>query len=151
MENVRYAIGAFGVLCLGVFLGIMMEREFFFEEKTPLSVESASVQHIPVIRLEKIENGILYGTAEGSELRLQLGTAKEISVLPSGKFSTNVSEILPNLKKIPAPAGMNFVASKTGKYFYALDHAKADTLAVKNRVFFTSEEEAMQKGYKRGK
>ncbi len=151
MEKGRYIVGVLGIFCIGIFIGIVLERHFFFEEKIPFSHENQSPGLIPVIQLQKIENGILYGISESSEIRLKIGKDSEISVYPSGNFSTEITEILPNLEKIPAPKGMQFVASKSGKYFYPLDHTKADTLAVKNRIFFANEEEAMQKGYKRGK
>ena len=48
----------------------------------------------------------------------------------------------------PAAEGGAFVASKTGKKFYAVDSAQGKKIKEENRVYFASEKEAEAAGYK---
>jgi hypothetical protein len=106
---------------------------------------------ISLIRFDSIENGRIKGSLEGKEARVVVEGAAEVYSLFPGEFEFSLTEILPNLDAIPAPAGMRFVASKNGKYCYPLDSPRAALISAKNRIFFADEAAARRAGFARGK
>lgn len=48
---------------------------------------------------------------------------------------------------VEVPEGMNFVASKEGKKFYAVDSASGKKIKAEKRVYFKDEDEAKEAGY----
>lgn len=152
-----------GVLLSGIFTGIIIENIRQSEQKEyNFSQKKISEISPPVLTLNTIENGILSGTVEGGQVRIFLQPKsktqkKNIKIIqPTSPqnpeyFTLSVAEILPMLKKIPSPAGMQFVASKRGKKFYALDDPRAFLISTKNRIFFSSAKNAEISGYKKMK
>lgn len=139
------------VFLIGFFGGIVNEKIEKSKAAPGFELSRSPSPEIPLLILEKIENGILYGMNDGSEIRIIVGEGKEeIHPLPDGSFSFSIVSILPNLQMIPAPEGMLFVASKNGKKYYPLDAPEADMLSPKNRIFFSSREEAESAGYVKG-
>lgn len=118
--------------------------------RTPVTIGDYS-DEISLLRLKGIENGVVKGSLEGEEARVVVEGATEVYSLFPGEFEFSVAEILPNLKQIPAPAGMRFVASKNGKYCYPLDSPRAALISSKNRIFFADEAAARRAGFARGK
>ena len=45
------------------------------------------------------------------------------------------------------PDGMQYIASKQGKYYYSVLNPKAFSITPKNRLHFTTKEEAEKMGY----
>jgi hypothetical protein len=142
------------IFFLGIFIGIILENIREGEQKKftfypPLNAQ----QNIPVLHFETIENGILKGKVEHGQVRIIIPKSEieiispENNALPHKNFSISLAEILPMLKKIPAPENAQFVASKRGKKFYALDDPRAFLVSAKNRIFFFSKEEAEEKGF----
>ena len=99
-----------------------------------------------ILRLDKIINGKLEGQVQGKSIRLQI-TNNVVEILANGDFSTDIISIMPALKTVPHPTWAKFVASKRGKYFYALDNIKAQGINYKNRIFFPDRKAAEKLGY----
>ena len=51
--------------------------------------------------------------------------------------------------EVRVPAGMQFVASRKGKKYYAVDSAGGERIVPKNRVYFETAQEAESAGYVR--
>lgn len=99
---------------------------------------------VPILSIEKIENGMMKGSSN-QEIRITLPSGNT-EIMAGGSFSVSVVDILPMLKTLPAPSGAMFVASKSGKKYYPLDHPSAFLLSPKNRVFYFSETDAIKSG-----
>jgi hypothetical protein len=50
-------------------------------------------------------------------------------------------------EEVEAPEGMQFVASKDGKKYYAVDSAAGKKIKADKRVYFATEAEAEEAGY----
>jgi len=133
----------------GFFSGNNFQKWQILDQRDPPEIGDFS-EKVPLFHFQKIENGILYGDFSGVSSRILVGEEDVFPISP-GKFNFSVVEILPNLKKIPAPQGKSFVASKRGKYFYPLDSPRAALITVKNRIFFENEEKANAAGFSREK
>lgn len=112
----------------------------------PLSVVQDVREPAPTVRIDGVRNGNLEGVILG-DARLLVGT---VPVLPqeSGNFAVNASSVLVNHVSVSVPVGMHFVASKKGKYYYAVTSAKGSTLSPGNRVYFSTEAAAQAAGYR---
>ncbi|HIQ57620.1 TPA: hypothetical protein EYG84_03015 [Candidatus Gracilibacteria bacterium] len=141
---------------VGFFIGIYDEQNQhkFFEIIPDSSHNNADMCKIPVISINQIENGILHiSKNDRSEIRIMVNNnIKTLQVLDvkSKNIKIDAVTILPKIEKIPAPQWANFVASKRGTTFWALDNPRAFILTPKNRIFFKTKDEALKKKYKDG-
>ena len=146
--SIGFLVG--GIFFLGIFGGMIAEKLLNSEQKAEdILVFEKAEETVPILSLETIENGVLHGKVEGGQVRIIQNT-KEVQVLLDGTFSFDVEGILPSLKILPHPKDAQFVASKRGKRYWALDTPQAFLLSKKNRIFFITREEAEKKGFKRG-
>ena len=100
---------------------------------------------VPVVQLSGVQDGNLQGTISG-DVRFFLG---EEQVFPAGDGSvdTAVGSFFTNEVVIRVPAGMQFVASKRGKYYYPVLSANGENLAPANRMYFRTAAEAEAAGF----
>lgn len=134
--------------------GIFFLRIYQIDKRPPLEIVPDISEKIPLIRFEKIENGIMYGKTGEKEVRFIIGEDNQnadIYTSHGGEFNFPVIEILPMLNKLPAPEWANFVASSRGTKYWALDTPEAFLLSAKNHRFFANEEDAIKAGYEKGK
>jgi hypothetical protein len=143
-------VGGVGILLFGMSLGGFLAHIQYDKNRSPIVFSPMREQIVPVLTLEKIENGVLMGKSNVSEFRLQTNE-NNILVFHDESFRMDITDILPLSQKIPAPEGSQFVASSRGKKYWALDTPEAALLTPKNRIFFKSAEEAQSKGYEAGK
>lgn len=101
---------------------------------------------IPTVLITGIENGELIGEIRG-DVRLFLGN-RQIIPNGSGAFRVPAGELKTDVRTIPVPEGMRFVASKKGKRYYPVHAKQAEGLAPKNRIYFETVEEAKAAGYR---
>jgi hypothetical protein len=137
-------------MLIGMIGGISLQKWYAIRYREPIKIGDFS-DEISLLTFSSIENGQLKGKLEGEEARIVITGADEVVSVFAGDFSFDITEILPNLKQIPAPDGMAFAASKNGKYFYPLDSPRAALISVKNRIFFASREQARKAGFHDGK
>lgn len=106
---------------------------------------------VPVVTIKDIQEGKIIGVVNDPGIRIKSGT--EVAVPDNrNRFTLNVGHLGYVGKKDPTlkvPTDAQFVASKNGKYFYALDEATAKRLSPLTRVFFSTEEEAQAAGFEK--
>ena len=107
-------------------------------------------EHVSLIRFDRVESGLLMGEVEGKPARLI--TRGDVSVPDeTGIFSLNLSELgllATEVFEVDIPEGAQFVASKNGKKLYPFDSKAGKKIALKNRVYFVTKEEARAAGYR---
>ncbi len=136
-------------LSFGFFIGLWFANFSSVTNIAPLSISSAD-EKIPVLTLLSIENGILKISKNNEEIRVRINDEIFIAT-DENIFEIPIETILPMLQKLPAPEGMNFVASKRGSTYWPLDSPRAFILSVKNRVFYKTEIDAIKDGKTRKK
>jgi hypothetical protein len=129
--------------------GVFALSYYQYLNRDDIQIVPQNHDKIPLIHFEKIENGTMYGKTGEKEIRFIIGK-ESIFTSHGGNFDFSVAEILPMLKTLPAPDGSEFVASKRGSRYWALDEPEAFLLSEKNRIFFKNAQEAEDYGYKRG-
>lgn len=104
---------------------------------------------ISTVKFLTLENGKLKGEIGGQKTRIayspekiqdfQVGETFEIPIynITLGQFYS-VRDL---------PDGMQFIASKQGKYYYSVLDPKAFKITPKNRIYFIHEDEAEKLGY----
>lgn len=104
---------------------------------------------IATIKLMEVKNGKLYGKISGQAARLAYSPNDIIELEKENEFEVPISQIqlkwYYQAKSIPE--NVEFVASKTGKYYYSVFDKKAFNISPKNRIHFNSESEAEEMGY----
>ena len=104
---------------------------------------------MPAVILTGVEDGKLKGTMKG-DARFFLGS-KQVFPSGSGAIDIAVGSFFQNEITITVPAGMQFVASKKGSYYYPVLSASAENLAPANRIYFKDEAAAKAAGFKHPK
>lgn len=113
----------------------------------PLALLDDPGTDVPVVRIEGIKDSALVGTALGN-VRLFAG-GDAVTLDASGAFAIRNTKVLTNVITLQKPAGMNFVASKRGKKYYAITSAQAQQIVPENRVYFPDAQSAERAGYTR--
>lgn len=148
-QKVLFVLAVAVSLAIGVSGGVLLEKRLEIARRDPIAVVPQNSEKIPLVKFQKIENGVMYGETGEKEVRFIVGK-EGVYTSHGGAFDFPLNEILPMMKQIAAPEGMNFVASKRGTRYWPLDAPEAFLLAEKNRVFFATAEEAEKAGYKKG-
>lgn len=100
---------------------------------------------VPVVRLDGVRNGTLEGAVVG-DARFFLGDT--LILTESGAINASVGSFFTNEIAITIPAGMHFVASTKGTYYYAVDSADGEKIVPENRLYFRDAAAAEASGYK---
>ena len=132
------------VFCFAMSSGFLSGR-LIATRSTPITFPEDTRPSIPVITIEGVRNGLLYGEITGNA-RVSIG--KEIFT-QSGMFTLDAAPLLRNEISVVIPAWAGFVASKNGKKYYPVDSASGRNIVPKNRVYFASPEAAETAGYVR--
>lgn len=120
---------------------------------TPPVQQINEINHrLPVLEIIDIKEAQVIGTSSTQDVRIVSG---ERVVLPDeeGNFTLDITHLGYIGPKRPViehkvPEWAQYVASKSGKYFYTLDEKQAKRLSVPNRIYFKSVEEALEAGYR---
>lgn len=133
-------------LLLGVLLGRIMNIASMPIPPTVLREDSRPL--VPVVWINGIENGSIYGNSHG-DVRVFLG---ERIIVPnaSGAFRVYAGDLLRESVAVRVPSGMRFVASRRGKKYYPVASVSAARLAPRNRVYFADRESAEHAGFLAG-
>lgn len=103
----------------------------------------------PTIKLMEIKNGSLIGKIDGGKIRLIYDSDKILELQKENEFSIPINEI--GLGSYYAnrevPEGMMYAASSKGKYYYSVLDKRTFNLSPKNRLWFSTSEEAEKMGY----
>jgi len=134
-------------------LGRLSVQYEIHRELDPVQVVEEINPKIPQIVINEIKDAKIIGSVNASEIRIKSG---EQTAVPDeeNKFEIDIQHlgyIGPKRKivKVTIPEWANFVASKSGKYYYEIDEKSAKKLSLANRVYFKTEEEAEEAGYLR--
>lgn len=124
------------------------ERRIGLSMKALLPIDKETMERIRREREEreaaakkKVTEGTDPTALAAGELRGAGGTPKPEPILPTGK-AVSVRGVAEAIK-----GGSGFVASKTGKKYYAAGSAAAKKMKEENRISFATEEEAKAAGY----
>ncbi|PIR53826.1 hypothetical protein COU75_04020 [Candidatus Peregrinibacteria bacterium CG10_big_fil_rev_8_21_14_0_10_42_8] len=98
---------------------------------------------VPTIHIEGVRNGLLHGSIKGNA-RMTIG---KTVFTESGIFAIDAADVFVNTVHVIIPDGMQFVASKRGKKYYPVFSTSANRMALKNRLYFRTAEEAESAGY----
>lgn len=129
-------------LCLGASGGIA--SVFLWESDTlPFSIASVAAA-IPTVVIEAAPGGKVEGRVSGNA-RLLLGG--DLVANGSGAFAGVMKGSLPVTVDVPVPAGMRYVASKSGKKFYSVTSGMGNRILPKNRVYFPDAASAKAAGF----
>lgn len=143
-------IGLSGIILLTLTLGYISGRiatiQLAAADVPPIRLVPDTRPQVPVVQIDGIRDGKVVGRFS-SGARLFINGA---IVLPtqSGTFAVPGGKLLTNEITVIVPAGMKFVASKSGKKYYRVDSAGGERIAPQNRVYFPSDEAATAAGYK---
>jgi hypothetical protein len=103
---------------------------------------------VATIEVLGVKNGELKGKLSGREARILISDQKALELQPGSEFGVPLSDACRTVSQKPSiPEGMNYVASRQGKYFYSVLNEKSWSMAEKNRLFFKTAEEAKKAGF----
>lgn len=140
-----------GSLLLALLVGYLLGRLMSAGPVAPgpLQIVNDQREKIPVVTVEGIVNGEVRGTIDGTA-RFFLGVVPAIPD-ESGVFRLPAAPFLRNTVTVIVPEGMQFVASRKGKYYYTVRSANGERIVPENRVYFRKAEEAEAAGFAQGK
>ncbi|MBN2086728.1 hypothetical protein JW758_00095 [Candidatus Peregrinibacteria bacterium] len=151
---INITISATLILSIGIITGYTAG---YFHAKTMSFPEIKIVEDInegiATIKLMQVKNGQLIGKIDGRTARLAYNSDNIMELNAGDEFTIPISQI--NLKDYyiadSLPTGTQFIASKSGKYYYSILDKKAFNIVEKNRIYFKNEEDAKEKGYQPSK
>lgn len=136
------SIGVLGGYSIGYF---QISQRSFPNIKT---IEDIN-QGITTIKLFEIKGGKLIGEISGRNARLAYNSDNIIEIEKDGAFEIPLNQI--SLRDFYVSKSISdntqFIASKSGKYYYSIFDKKAFNLSESNRIYFTNEEDAENAGY----
>lgn len=104
---------------------------------------------IATLKFMKYENGKIYGQIAGQKARIAYSTDHIYDLAMGENFEIPLNQI--NLGMYysaqDVPEGVNFIASKSGKYYYHVLDPRAIRITPKNRMYFKAEQEALGEGF----
>ncbi len=104
---------------------------------------------IATIKFLKLEGGMLKGEIAGQKARLAYSMEHIEDIKPGESFEIPIYKVSLGqyYSARDLPEGMQYIASKNGKYYYSVLSSKAFGITPKNRVHFSTKEEAEKMGY----
>ena len=136
-----------GVLVLTLLVGFTLGQVVMSKklQKTQIQITEDNRAKVPVVSINGIYDGELSGKILG-EARVFLD---ENQIVPNadGVFNIRADDLFINYVKIRIPEGMNYVASKKGKYYYSVTSVAGERIIPKNRVYFESKKSAQNAGF----
>jgi len=142
MESLDRISLYFALFCLTASSGFLSGR-LITNDESPITVVKDQRPLIPTIHIEGIRNGLLHGSIKGSA-RVVIGS--EIFT-QSGIFALDASPLLFNQIVIIVPDNAQFLASTRGKKYYPVFSSAGERITPKNRIYFSTAEEAQRAGY----
>ncbi len=134
----------FAAFCFAISSGFLSGR-LIANHRSPITIVEDTRPQVPVITLEGVRNGLLYGEITGNAL---VSIGKDLFT-QSGIFALDAGPLLRNELLVVVPPWAAFVASKNGKKYYPVDSSSGRSITPKNRVYFRHASEAEAAGYVR--
>ena len=149
-EKIYTAIAITFILLIGLTSGYSLgyfrgARSSFPEIKEVSDINPG----ISTIKFLKLEGGLLKGEITGQKARLAYSPEHIVDLQPGETFEIPIYQVSLGqyYSARDLPEGMQYIASKTGKYYYSVLDPRAFRLTPKNRVYFTLSSEAEKMGY----
>lgn len=104
---------------------------------------------VSTIKFLKVQNGLLKGEIAGQKARLAYSTEKIEDLEPGASFEIPLSQVTLGqyYSAQDLPAGIQFIASTSGKYYYSVLDPRAFKITPKNRLYFKQASEARARGF----
>ncbi|MCK5019667.1 MAG: hypothetical protein KAS32_21595, partial [Candidatus Peribacteraceae bacterium] len=104
-----------------------------------------SLPTIPTVNITGIENNKLVGSVKGN-VRVFIDSKM---ILPdiNGHIEHDANSFFENIIPIKIPKGIQYIASKRGKYFYHVKSSQGERIIPKNRIYFQNSNDAEKAGY----
>ena len=137
-------------LLLAVMLGYLLGwivTAMSFPSRVPMLEVPDTRGTVPVVRIDGVVNGKLQGSVSGAVHVFLL--QKQIVPDAQGLFRISAAPLLTNQVLVAVPEGMEFVASKRGEKYYAVDSSQGSKITPENRIYFRTAEEAERAGYRK--
>jgi hypothetical protein len=149
-ELINIISSAILILALGLISGFSVGYFRSARAAFPEMQEVADLNPgIATIKFLKLENGMLKGEIAGQKARLAYSTEHVFDLEPGESFEIPVYEVslYQYYSARDLPEGTQYIASKSGKYYYSVLNPKAFGITPKNRLHFKTKEEAEKMGY----
>lgn len=131
---------------MGYLLGNFQAAKASFPEITPIQEVNRAVA---TVKLMEVGHGNLIGKVEGQKVRMAYNSEQILELAPGDSFEIPLDDVSLNLfyleHQIPEEA--RFIASNSGKYFYHILDKRSLSITPKNRVFFSTADQAEKAGY----
>ena len=110
----------------------------------PFRLEPDLRPRVPVVQVEGIQGGVVMGRIRG-DVRVFWG---DHMVIPDGSGAFQIAEdLLKEEVVVRVPDGMQFVASRKGKKYYAVTSPMGERIKPENRVYFSTAGDAEAYGF----
>ena len=151
ISKARKGILPFTILVLVFWSGRLSLQYQLAREIPPVQTVSELNTTVPLLTIVDIEQGTLLATSNDPRLRLVSG---DQIVLPDENLELELNlqhlgylgDRRPVVDHV-IPEWANFVASKSGKYFYEIDEKSGRNLSPANRRYFATAEDAKNAGF----
>lgn len=127
-------------------IGVLLGAHYSQVQIPNLQVEYIVPNQAPIVHIQGIRDGNVYGTTAGS-VTLIVGTITQSThafadfTLPAGPLLTHqISTII--------PTGMHYIASKRGTKIYAVSASRVRSIPPENRLYFATKQQAIAAGFK---
>lgn len=149
-ELINAASAAILILAIGLVSGFSLGYFRSAQAAFPVMQEVADLNPgIATIKFLKLEGGMLKGEITGQKARLAYSTEHIFDLEPNETFEIPIYEVslYQYYSARDLPEGTQYIASKSGKYYYSVLSPKSFGITPKNRLHFTTKEEAEKMGY----
>jgi hypothetical protein len=144
------AVAAVGIL---VFWSGRLSVQYQIQQEKPITQVTELNPGIPLVNIMDVNGDTMVGYATDPKTRIKSG--EELAVPDKdGRFELSLKHLgfLPRTDVIvhSIPEGAKYVASKNGKNFYEVESGSGKRISVGNRVYFKTQQEGVDAGYKAG-
>ncbi len=149
-ELINAILSAILILVIGLVTGYSLGYFRSSQAAFPAMTEVGDLNTgIATIKFLKLEGGTLKGEIAGQKARLAYSMEHIEDLEPGETFEIPIYEVslYQYYSARNLPEGTQYIASKSGKYYYSVLSSKAFGITPKNRVHFSTKEEAENMGY----
>lgn len=149
-ELINTILSAILILTIGLVIGYSLG---YFQSAQAAFPEIKEVTDlnpgIATIKFLKLEGGILKGEIAGQKARIAYDMEHINDLNPGDSFEIPIYQVRLGqyYSARDLPEGMQYIASKQGKYYYSVLSSKAFKITPKNRLYFVEKSEAEKMGY----
>ncbi len=125
--------------------GMIVDRFWLTQNFQYVGIVHEDEGLVPVLNITSIKDGFLRGEVMQGDLRVVAGANGGESI--DGKIEVDLGEALMSYETNLIPEGAQFIGSKNSSKYHPISSNAARQILPKNRIYFTSAEEAERAGY----